>query len=142
MNKKISLTILFFIILIIFSNLALAASVTSWKFNIFNDPDARQVAQNIASAQNDMTLANDPIAQFISGINGRIMNMIQQDIVNKMLEDNIGDGLNYEVGDVEIDVTEDPLTGIVTIVLTNIITGEITVIEYDTTEWPSSEDFE
>ncbi|TDQ06143.1 curli production assembly/transport component CsgF [Halanaerobium saccharolyticum] len=142
MNKKISLIILFFIILIIFSNLALAASVTSWKFNIFNDPDARQVAQNIASAQNDMTLANDPIAQFISGINGRIMNMIQQDIVNKMLEDNIGDGLNYEVGDVEIDVTEDPLTGIVTIVLTNIITGEITVIEYDTTEWPSSEDFE
>ena len=142
MNKKISLIILFFIILMIFSNSALAASVTSWKFNIFNDPDARQVAQNIASAQNDMTLANDPIAQFISGINGRIMNMIQQDIVNKMLENNIGDGVNYEVGDVEIDVTEDPLTGIVTIVLTNIITGEITVIEYDTTEWPSSEDFE
>ena len=142
MNKKISIIILFFFILIIFSNSALAASVTSWKFNIFNNPDARQVAQNIASAQNDMSLANDPIAQFISGINGRIMNMIQQDIVNKMLEDNIGDGLNYEVGDVEIDVTEDPLTGIVTIVLTNIITGEITVIEYDTTEWPSSEDFE
>ncbi|MGP3778437.1 curli assembly protein CsgF [Halanaerobium saccharolyticum] len=142
MNRKISLIMLFFIILMIFSNSALAASVTSWKFNIFNDPDARQVAQNIASAQNDMSLANDPIAQFISGINGRIMNMIQQDIVNKMLEDNIGDGLNYEVGDVEIDVTEDPLTGIVTIVLTNIITGEITVIEYDTTEWPSSEDFE
>lgn len=142
MNKKISLIIVLSILFsIIFSTSLLAASVTSWKFNVLNDPDARQVAQNIASAQNDMSLANDPIAQFISGINGRIMNMIQQDIVNKMLENNIGDGVNYEVGDVEIDVTEDPITGVVTILLTNIVTGEITVIEYDTTEWPSSEDF-
>ncbi|RCW52328.1 MULTISPECIES: curli assembly protein CsgF [Halanaerobium] len=141
MKKILSLIMLIIIISIVLPNAVQAASVTSWKFNILNDPDARQVAQNIASAQNDMTLANDPIAQFISGINGRIMNMIQQDIVNKMLENNIGEGINYEVGDVQIDVTEDPLTGVVTIVLTNIITGEITVIEYDTTEWPSSEDF-
>ncbi|MGM0602253.1 MAG: curli assembly protein CsgF [Bacillota bacterium] len=119
---------------------AAASTVTSWKFQILNDPDARQVAQNIASLQNEMTLSKDPIAQFIDGLNGRIMSIIQQDIVNKMLEDNIGDGQSYEVGDIEIAIFEDEQTGEVTIILTNKITGEVTEIRYNTDEWPTGED--
>ncbi|SRR6056297_2187349 len=139
-RKILSLSVITVLIIFYLSIGIKASTVTSWKFQILNDPDARQVAQNIASLQNEMTLSKDPIAQFIDGINGRIMSIIQQDIVNKMLEDNIGDGQSYEVGDIEIAVFEDPQTGVVTIILTNKITGEVTEIQYNTDEWPTGED--
>lgn len=139
--RKIILYILLisFLFITAFTNITVADSVTSWKFKTFNDPDARQVAQNIASTQHEMSLSEDPIAQFINGLNGRIMSLIQQDIVNKMVEDGLAEG-NYDVGNLEITVSEDEITGVVTIILTNTTTGEVTEIEYSTDDWPSSED--
>jgi curli production assembly/transport component CsgF len=130
----ISLTAIF-----IFVSTAGADTVTSWEFKTFNDPDARQVAQNIASTQHEMSLAEDPIAQFISGLNGRIMSLIQQDIVNKMVEEGLAEG-SYDVGNLEITVSEDEVTGVVTVTLVNTDTGEVTEIEYSTDEWPAADD--
>jgi len=140
MKKKILYIILAsFLIIFLFSSLISAGSTTSWSFQTFNNPDARQVAQNIASTQHEMSLSEDPIAQFISGLNGRIMSLIQQDIVNKMIEDGLAEG-SYDVGNLEVTVSEDETTGIVTIILTNKVTGEVTEIEYSTDDWPSTED--
>ena len=140
MKKKILYIILAsFLLIFLFSNLISAGSTTSWSFQTFNNPDARQVAQNIASTQHEMSLSEDPIAQFISGLNGRIMSLIQQDIVNKMIEDGLAEG-SYDVGNLEVTVSEDETTGIVTIILTNKVTGEVTEIEYSTDDWPSTED--
>lgn len=142
MREKIIFIILIFLItFLIFSNITSASATTSWEFQIFNDPDARQVAQNIASTQNEMSLSEDPIAQFISGLNGRIMSLIQQDIVNKMVEDELAEG-SYDVGNLEIVVNEDEITGVVTLILTNTETGEVTEIEYSTSDWPLIEDLE
>lgn len=140
MKKKILYIILAsFLIIFLFSSLISAGSTTSWSFQTFNNPDARQVAQNIASTQHEMSLSEDPIAQFISGLNGRIMSLIQQDIVNKMIEDGLAEG-SYDVGNLEVTVNEDEITGVVTIILTNTATGEVTEIEYSTDDWPSTED--
>lgn len=140
-DKIIFIILISLFIFFIFSNSASASATTSWKFQTFNDPDARQVAQNIASTQNEMSLSEDPIAQFISGLNGRIMSLIQQDIVNKMVEDELAEG-SYDVGNLEIVVNEDEITGVVTLVLTNTETGEVTEIEYSTSDWPLIEDLE
>lgn len=140
MRKKILYILLVsFMSIFLFSGFISAASTTSWSFQTFNNPDARQVAQNIASTQHEMSLSEDPIAQFISGLNGRIMSLIQQDIVNKMVEDGLAEG-DYDVGNLEITVNEDEITGVVTIILTNKETGEVTEIEYSTDDWPAAED--
>ena len=142
MKKKLIFILLIFLMtFLIFSNIVSASAVTSWEFQTFNDPDARQVAQNIASTQKEMSLSEDPIAQFISGLNGRIMSLIQQDIVNKMVEDELAEG-SYDVGNLEIVVNEDEITGVVTLILTNTETGEVTEIEYSTSDWPLVEDLE
>ncbi|MGM0602019.1 MAG: curli assembly protein CsgF [Bacillota bacterium] len=141
MIKKKILYVLFITLMTVFlmTNIISADTVTSWSFRTFNDPDARQVAQNIASTQHEMSLSEDPIAQFISGLNGRIMSLIQQDIVNKMVEDGLAEG-SYDVGNLEISVREDEITGVVTVTLTNINTGEVTEIEYSTDDWPAADD--
>ncbi len=142
MNKIILyISFISLMIVIIFTNIIAADSVTSWDFKTFNDPDARQVAQNIASTQHEMSLSEDPIAQFISGLNGRIMSLIQQDIVNKMIDDGLAEG-SYDVGNLEVTIDEDEITGVVTIILTNTTTGEVTEIEYSTDDWPSAGDLE
>lgn len=129
------------ILLLIISTGVQAASTTSWKFNILNNPDARQVANNIASMQHKMNLENDPIQQFIAGLNGRIMSIIQQGIINKMLDDNQDASGEYDIGNLNIVIIEDQQTGVVTIVLTNTETGEVTVIEYSTRDWPTDFDY-
>jgi curli production assembly/transport component CsgF len=139
-KKKIFYTLFISIITIfLFVSTINADTVTSWEFKTFNDPDARQVAQNIASTQHEMSLSEDPIAQFISGLNGRIMSLIQQDIVNKMVEEGLAEG-SYDVGNLEITVSEDEVTGVVTVTLVNTNTGEVTEIEYSTDEWPAADD--
>jgi curli production assembly/transport component CsgF len=139
-KKKIFYTLFISIITsFLFVSTINADTVTSWEFKTFNDPDARQVAQNIASTQHEMSLSEDPIAQFISGLNGRIMSLIQQDIVNKMVEEGLAEG-SYDVGNLEITVSEDEVTGVVTVTLVNTNTGEVTEIEYSTDEWPAADD--
>lgn len=138
-NKILYILLVSLLSIFLFSSVIIAASTTSWSFQTFNNPDARQVAQNIASTQHEMSLSEDPIAQFISGLNGRIMSLIQQDIVNKMVEDGLAEG-SYDVGNLEITVNEDEITGVVTIILTNTDTGEVTEIEYSTDDWPAAED--
>lgn len=141
MLKKKILYILFISLtsFLVFVSTAGADTVTSWEFNSFNDPDARQVAQNIASTQHEMSQEEDPIAQFVSGLNGRIMSLIQQDIVNKMVEEDLAEG-SYDVGNLEVTVSEDETTGVVTVTLVNKDTGEVTEIEYSSDEWPASDD--
>ncbi|TDO83341.1 type VIII secretion system (T8SS) CsgF protein [Halanaerobium saccharolyticum] len=133
MLKKIFIiSILFFFFVISFSSFVGAASTTSWSFKVLNDPDARQVAYNLAQAQNEMSESEDPIAQFVSGLEGRIMSNIQRDIVNKMIEDGSAAGV-YETNTLLVTVEDD--NGDVTIYITNKETGEQTKVEYGTNDW-------
>ena len=132
-KKLFIISIIFFFIVISFSSFSGAASTTSWNFRILNNPDSRQVAHNIAQAQQEMSEAEDPIAQFISGLESRIMNNIQRDIVNQMIEEGLAEGV-YETNTLIIEVSEDD-NGVVTIWIENKETGERTEIEYGTNDW-------
>lgn len=138
LKKIILITILILLIPILRAE---AAVITSWKYQFLNDPDARQVANNIASLQHEMNLENDPIQQFIAGMNGRVMSIIQQGIINEMLDENQDASGEYDIGDLNVVIIEDQQTGVVTIVLTNTETGEVTEIEYSTSEWPTDFDY-
>lgn len=139
MVKKIILITILILLLPLLR--AEAAAITSWKYHFLNDPDARQVANNIASLQREMNLENDPIQQFIAGMNGRVMSIIQQGIINEMLDENQDASGQYDIGDLNVVIIEDQQTGVVTIVLTNTETGEVTEIEYSTSEWPTDFDY-
>ncbi len=141
MFKKLSIICFSLIFIFVMTNIILAASLTSYKFRIFNSPDQRQVAYNIAQAQHEMSLEKDEIARFVSALEGRIMGEITADIVRKMMsEEGFGEDAYYNTDNLEIIVTEDD-NGVVTIYVYNKVTGESTEIEYDTGEWPEFTDF-
>ncbi len=140
MLKKIFIITLSLLLILSLSNCIFAASTTSYKFRIFNSPDQRQVAYNIAQAQHEMSLEKDEIARFVSALEGRIMGEITGDIVRKMMsEEGFGEDAYYNTDNLEIIVTEDD-NGVVTIYVYNKVTGESTEIEYDTGEWPEFTD--
>ncbi|MFW6028696.1 MAG: hypothetical protein ACOCRO_00435 [Halanaerobiales bacterium] len=135
----------FFLILTFVFTLSIvttAASTTSYSFRVLNNPDARQVAYNIAKAQHDMSLEVDEVAQFISIIEGRIMSLITEDIVEKMLGDGFGENgqANYDTNTLDITVIEGD-DGIVTVRVRNVVSGEESELEYNPAEWPDISGF-
>jgi len=137
MQMKISSIFIILILIFIFSGLSLAASTTSYSFRVLNDPDQRQVSQNIAKAQHDMSLEVDEVAQFISIIEGRIMSLITEDIVTKMLGDGFGDTGTavYDTNSLDITVSEAD-DGVVTVTVINKESGEEGELVYNPSEWP------
>jgi hypothetical protein len=140
---KVKVTSIFVMLILIFSfsNFVLAASTTSYSFRVLNDPDNRQVAYNIAKAQHDMSLEVDEVGQFISIIEGRIMSLITEDIVTKMLGDGFGESGTaiYDTNTLDITVNEAD-NGVVTVTVLNKESGEEGELEYNPSEWPDISD--
>lgn len=110
----------------------------SWSFQTFNQPNARQVAINRAEKQDGLIEGEeDPIERFTSGLERRLYSSAQRDIVDKIMnEDEVPYG-EYEAGDLEISVAEDPQTGEVLIEIYDVVSGDSTTITYSGDKWGS-----
>ncbi|MFN2364702.1 MAG: curli assembly protein CsgF [Halarsenatibacteraceae bacterium] len=102
----------------------------SWSFQTFNNPNARQVAINTAEKQDGLIEVDDPIQNFADGLERRLYSSAQREIVNKIMdEDEVPYG-QYEAGNLNISVAEDPQTGEVIVEIVDKISGDSTVITY------------
>lgn len=132
--------------IIMICNLGIVVTATnytmSWDFEVFNDPSARQVAINIAKIQDGLIEEEeDSIERFKDGLERRLFNSAQRNIVDMILnEDEIPYG-NFEAGELKITVAEDPQTGEVLIDIVNIVTGESTTVTYSSDEWATGYDW-
>lgn len=108
----------------------------SWSFQTFNNPNARQVAVSTAEKQDGLIEdTEDPIERFADGLERRLYSSAQREIIDKIMdEDEVPYG-EYEAGNLDISVAEDPQTGEVIIEIVDTETGDSTIIDY------SSDDF-
>ena len=142
MRRKIIVLPLLLVFLCSTSIFISAASTTSYNFRVLNSPDQRQVAYNIAKAQHEMSLEHDKVAQFIAIIEGRIMSLITENIVEKMLGDGFGETgeARYDTNSLDIFVVENN-DGTVTINVRNKISGEESELIYNPAQWPDISGF-
>ncbi|MEC9490292.1 MAG: curli assembly protein CsgF [Halanaerobiales bacterium] len=130
------------IILILVSILFLGGSVQasqytmSWSFRTFNNPNARQVAINLAEKQAGMVEeTEDPIERFKESFERRLMSNMQQGLIEQITgEESVEEG-SYQIGDLDISVSEDPATGDVTLTITDLNTGETSVVTYSSDDY-------
>ena len=126
------------VIVIFLSNAAFAYPNynMSWDFKIFDDPDARQVAINTAQKQSELTeTEEDPIDRFTEGLERRLYSSAQRQIIDMIMgEEDIPYG-DFEAGDLQISVAEDPQTGEVLVEITDTISGDSTIITYSDDDW-------
>jgi len=102
----------------------------SWSFQTFNNPNARQVAINTAEKQDGLIEVDDPIQNFADGLERRLYSSAQREIVNKIMdEDEVPYG-EYEAGNLNISVAEDPQTGEVIVEIVDKVSGDSTIITY------------
>lgn len=114
----------------------------SWRFRIFNKPNARQVAINTAEKQDGLIEENqDPIERFRESFERRLMSTVQRNLIDQILDDETEADGNFQTGDLDITVTEDPDTGDVTLEITDLNTGETTIITYSADDWPTDYDY-
>ena len=139
MNKNLMVVaIVTFIMILGFQGLVQADTTMSWEFQVFNNPNARQVAHNIAKAQKDLSKKEkDPIAEFKDGLDRRLQSSVQRDIMDMIFNDDRVAAGEYEVGKLNVRIAEEPETGLVILEITNTETGETTIVEYSTDEWPT-----
>lgn len=132
--KKILPLVLIFGLVLTFAATAEAYNghnyTMSWSFQIFNNPNARQVAINTAEKQDGLIEVDDPIQNFADGLERRLYSSAQREIVNKIMdEDEVPYG-EYEAGNLNISVAEDPQTGEVIVEIIDKISGDSTIITY------------
>ena len=138
--KKLIIFSLFIFLLLTISYSAYAYSspnfTMSWSFQTFNQPNARQVAINNAEKQDGLIEEKkDPIENFASGLERRLYSSAQRDIVNKIMnKDEVPYG-EYEAGNLEISVAEDPQTGEIVVDIYDTVSGDSTTITYSGDEW-------
>ncbi len=114
----------------------------SWSFRTFHNPNARQVAKGIAEQQDGMVEEEeDPIDTFRERLERRLMSRIQRNLIDRITGDEgeLEDEFDVDVGDLNIYVDHDEDTGVVTIEITNLITGETDVITYSEDSWINPE---
>ncbi len=132
---------IFIFVFITFSSVEALNYTMSWSFQSFNNPNARQVNMNVAETQAGMVeeaASMDPLERFKEQFERRMISSIQRSIVERIRDEDAegpAEG-SYQVGDLEITISEDQLTGEVTLDVVNIITGESTTISYSD-EWLS-----
>ena len=141
--KKYGLITLF-VLIFIFTAVSTAGALNftmSWSFQSFNNPNARQVNMSLAETQSGMVEeAMDPLERFQEQFERRMISSIQRSIIERIRDEDAegpAEG-SYQVGDLEITISEDQLTGEVTLDVVNIITGESTTISYSD-EWLGGE---
>ena len=139
MAKKILVSMFVSLIIIFGLFTSVKAETTmSWEFEIFNNPNARQVAFNIAKAQKELSKQEeDSITSFLDGLDRRLQSSVQRDIMDMIFNDDRVAAGEYEVGKLKVRIAEDPETGNVILEIINTETGETTIVEYSTDEWPT-----
>ncbi|MFW6001409.1 MAG: curli assembly protein CsgF [Halanaerobium sp.] len=114
----------------------------SWDFRIFDNPNARQVAINIAEKQEGMVEENqDPIERFRESFERRLLSTVQRSLIDQILGEEDLEESNFQTNDLDINVREDPDTGDVILEITDLNTGETTIINYSSDEWPTDYDY-
>ncbi|MFW5988406.1 MAG: curli assembly protein CsgF [bacterium] len=104
-----------------------------WSFQIFNSPDARQVAINTAQSQNELIeeeTETDQIDQFTDSLDRRLSSVAQREIVDIIMGESDVPYGEFEAGNLWISVAEDPQTGEVMVEITDVVSGDSTVITY------------
>ena len=103
----------------------------SWSFQTFNNPNARQVAINTAETQDGLVDEDeDPIQRFADGLERRLYSSAQREIVDMIMdEDEVPYG-EFDAGNLNISVAEDPQTGEVIVEIVDQISGDSTIITY------------
>lgn len=141
--KKLLILSIIFTLFLMFSVSASAYTshnfTMSWSFQTFNQPNARQVAINKAEKQDGLIKDEEsPIERFASGLERRLYSSAQRDIVDKIMsEDEVPYG-EYEAGNLEISVAEDPQTGEVIVDIYDTVSGDSTTITYSGDKWGSN----
>lgn len=138
-------TILVLISILLFSVLSSVQAskyTMSWSFRVYNNPNARQVAINVAEKQAGLVEENqDPIDRFRESFERRLMSSVQRSLIDQILgEEEVEEG-NFQTGDLDISVSEDPDTGDITLEITDLNTGETTIVTYSSDEWPTEYDY-
>ena len=129
-------TLIFIIIFILVSIYPVSAEVypdytMKWNFKILNNPDLRQVALNIARNQNELIEEEtDPIDEFTEGLERRLYSVAQREIVDIITGESDVPYGEFQAGDLWISVAEDTQTGEVIVEVTDVISGDSTVITY------------
>ena len=142
MNKK--LIFIFIIMMFIFGSInAEAYNYTmSWNFRYFNNPNARQVAINIAEKQEGLVeREQDEIDRFQESFERRLMSSVQRSIINQILGETGLTVGEYMVGDLSISIAEDPNTGEVIMEIINVITGDSTLVTYAVDYWQENDSY-
>lgn len=133
--------IILLIIFISFSNSVFAYNYNmSWDFEIFNKYSNRQIAIDIAEKQLDMVeKESDPVDEFQNSFERRLMSTVQRSIIDQIFaESGITVG-EYRVGNLDISIAEDSNTGEIIMEITDLITGESTIVTYAVDYWLSNE---
>lgn len=114
----------------------------SWSFQTFNQPNASQVAINTAEKQDGLIEEEeDPIERFADGLERRLYSSAQREIVDKIMdEDEVPYG-EYEAGNLDISVAEDPQTGEVIVEIIDQVSGDSTIINYSGDDFDSGYDW-
>ncbi|MEC9489924.1 MAG: curli assembly protein CsgF [Halanaerobiales bacterium] len=108
----------------------------SWNFQKFNNPNARQVANNRAKTQDGMIEnQQDPLERFKESLERRLYSRAQREIVDAIMNEEDIENENFTAGDLDISIAEDPQTGEVLVTITDKISGDSTVITYSSDKW-------
>ena len=139
MKKLFVVFLVVFMVFILVSEITHAANFTmSWDFQIFNNLNARQVAINTAEKQDSMIQEEeDPMERFIQSFERRLMSRVHRNLIDQIMSDEELAAGEYQVGDLNVSIIEDPDTGEVTLEITNVVTGETSIINYGSDEWPT-----
>ncbi|MFW5790953.1 MAG: curli assembly protein CsgF [Bacillota bacterium] len=141
MKKLIPIFVAFALVVFFTGNIAAYNGhnyTMSWSFQTYNQPNARQVAINTAEKQNDLIEEEeDPIQRFADGLERRLYSSAQREIVDKIMdEDEVPYG-EYQAGNLNISVAEDPQTGDVIIEIVDQVSGDSTIIDYSSDDFSS-----
>lgn len=142
MRKLIPIFVAFALIVVFAGNIEAYNSpnyTMSWSFQTYNQPNGRQVAINTAEKQDGLIdEEDDPIQRFADGLERRLYSSAQREIVNKIMdEDEVPYG-EYQAGNLNISVAEDPQTGDVIIEIVDQVSGDSTIIDYSSDDFGSS----
>ena len=144
MRNKFFITLMLISILLfsVLSSVQASKYTMSWRFRVYNNPNARQVAINVAEKQAGLVEENqDPIDRFRESFERRLMSSVQRSLIDQILgEEEVEEG-NFQTGDLDISVSEDPDTGDITLEITDLNTGETTIVTYSSDEWPTEYDY-
>ncbi|ADQ15223.1 curli assembly protein CsgF [Halanaerobium hydrogeniformans] len=131
--KKLFVVVITICIFFFLSGVSQAANYTmSWDFQYFNNPNARQVAINIAEKQAGMITEDiSSYERFRASLEQRLLSSVQRSIIRQLLnEEEFKEIEDLRVGDLIINITEG-LDGEVIVTIEDRITGDKTTLTYN-----------